>query len=56
MHIIEEMDSELKQLYKVIADAKSVIELQSSTILHLQEQVKELEQKTSKQPTVIHDK
>ena len=56
MHIIEEMDSELKELYKAIADAKSVIELQSGTILKLQEQVKELEKKVTKQPTVIHDK
>lgn len=53
---IDGQAKELKELYKVIADAKSVIELQSWTILHLQEQVKELEQKTSKQPTVIHDK
>ena len=53
---ISEQKSELKELYKAIADAKSVIELQSGTILKLQEQVKELEKKVTKQPTVIHDK
>lgn len=53
---IQKNKSELKELYKAIADAKSVIELQSGTILKLQEQVKELEKKVTKQPTVIHDK
>ena len=53
---IDEQAKELKELYKAIADAKSVIELQSGTILKLQEQVKELEKKATKQPTVIHDK
>ena len=53
---IQKNKSEIKELYKAIADAKSVIELQSGTILKLQEQVKELEKKVTKQPTVIHDK
>ena len=53
---IQKNKSELKELYKAIADAKSVIELQSGTILKLQEQVKELEKKTTKQPMVFHDK
>lgn len=53
---IQKNKSEISQLYKAIADAKNVIELQSGTILKLQEQVKELEKKATKQPTVIHDK
>ena len=53
---IENQNKEISQLYKAIADAKNVIELQSGTILKLQEQVKELEKKATKQPTVIHDK
>lgn len=53
---LSEQGSELKELYKAIADAKSVIEMQSGTILKLQEQVKLLEKKATKQPTVFHDK
>lgn len=53
---LSEQGSELKELYKAIADAKSVIEMQSGTILKLQEQVKLLEKKTTKQPMVFHDK
>lgn len=53
---INENKSELKELYKVIADAKTTIETLSWTILHLQEQVKLLEKKTTKQPMVFHDK
>lgn len=51
-----ETRSELKELYKAISDAKNTIELQNWIILKLQEQVKKLEQKTSKQPMVFHDK
>ena len=53
---LSEQGSDLKELYKAIADAKSVIEMQSGTILKLQEQVKLLEKKATKQPTVFHDK
>ena len=53
---LSEQGSELKELYKAIADAKNVIEMQSGTILKLQEQVKLLEKKTTKQPMVFHDK
>lgn len=53
---INENKSELKELYKAIADAKTTIETLSWTILHLQEQVKLLEKKTTKQPMVFHDK
>ena len=53
---IQKNKSEISQLYKVIADAKTTVETLSWTILHLQEQVKELEKKVTKQPTVIHDK
>lgn len=50
---IENQNKEISQLYKVIADAKTMIETQSGTILHLQDKVKELEKKTSKQPMVF---
>lgn len=53
---LSEQKSDLKELYKAIADAKNTIELQNGTILKLQEQVKLLEKKATKQPTVIHDK
>lgn len=53
---INENKSELKELYKAIADAKTTIETLSWTILHLQEQVKLLEKNTTKQPMVFHDK
>lgn len=53
---INENNSDLKELYKAIADAKTTIETLSGTILHLQEQVKFLEKKVTKQPRVIHDK
>ena len=53
---INENKSELKELYKVIADAKTTIETLSWTILHLQEQVKLLEKKATKQPMVFRDK
>lgn len=53
---IQKNKSELKELYKAIADAKNTIEIQNWTILRLQEQVKLLEKKVTKQPTVIHDK
>lgn len=53
---IQKNKSELKELYKAIADAKNTIEIQNWTILRLQEQVKELEKKVTKQPMVFHDK
>ena len=53
---LEENKSEIKSLYKVIADAKAMIETQSGTILHLQDKVKELEKKITKQPMVFSDK
>ena len=53
---INENKSEMKSLYKAIADAKTTIETLGGTILHLQEQVKLLEKRATKQPMVIHDK
>ena len=53
---IQKNKSELKELYKAIADAKTTIETLSWTILKLQEQVKLLEKKATKQPMVFHDK
>ena len=53
---IQKNKSEISQLYKVIADAKTTVETLSGTILFLQDKVKELEKKTTKQPSVFHDK
>ena len=53
---IENQNKEISQLYKVIADAKTTIETQSGTILHLQDKLKEIEKKLTKQPMVYSDK
>lgn len=53
---IEEDKSEIKQLYKVIADLKTTAETLSGTILHLQEQTSLIQKKITKQPMVFHDK
>ena len=53
---IEEDKSEIKSLYKVIADLKTMVETQSGTIIHLQEEMKLIQKKITKQPTIIHDK
>ena len=53
---IDSQNKEISQLYKAIADLKTMIETQSGTILHLQEKVKELEKKITKQPSVYSDK
>ena len=53
---IEENKSEIKSLYKVIADLKTTVETLSGTILHLQEQTSLIQKKITKQPMVFHDK
>ena len=53
---IEEDKSEIKSLYKVIADLKTTVETLSGTILHLQEQTSLIQRKITKQPMVFHDK
>ena len=53
---ILEQGTELKELYKVIADLKTTVETLSGTILHLQEQTSLIQKKITKQPTIIHDK
>ncbi len=53
---IEEDKSEIKSLYKVIADLKTTVETLSGTILHLQERTSLISKKTAKQPSVFHDK
>lgn len=47
---------EINSLYKIIADLKTTVETLSGTILHLQEQTRLIQQKITKQPTIIHDK
>ena len=53
---IEEDKSEIKSLYKVIADLKTTVETLSGTIIHLQERTSLISKKTAKQPSVFHDK
>lgn len=53
---IEEDKSEIKQLYKVIADLKTTVETLSGTILHMQDEMKLIQKKLTKQPMVFHDK
>lgn len=53
---LEENKSEIKSLYKVIADLKTTVETLSGTIIHLQEQTSQISKKITKQPTIIHDK
>lgn len=53
---IEEEKSEIRQLYKVIADLKTTVETLSGTILHLQDEMKLIQKKITKQPMVFHDK
>jgi predicted RNase H-like nuclease (RuvC/YqgF family) len=53
---LEEERSERRELLKEVATLKSMVELQNWTILRMQEQVKLLEKKTTKQPSVFHDK
>jgi hypothetical protein len=53
---IDSQSEEISQLYKVIADAKTMIETQSGTILQLQEGMKLIQKKITKQPMVFQDK
>lgn len=53
---IEEDKSEIKSLYKVIADLKTTVETLSGTIIHLQEQTSLIQKKLTKVPRVFHDK
>ena len=53
---IENQNKEIWDLYKVIADLKTTVETQSGTILHLQEEMKLIQKKITKQPMVFHDK
>jgi predicted RNase H-like nuclease (RuvC/YqgF family) len=53
---LEENKSEIKSLYKVIADLKTTVETLSGAILHLQEQTSLIQKKITKQPMVFHDK
>lgn len=53
---IQNQNKEISSLWKVIAEQKTTIEILSSTILQLQEAVKLIDKKLTKQPTVIHDK
>jgi septal ring factor EnvC (AmiA/AmiB activator) len=53
---IKKQDEEISQLYKVIADAKTMIETQSGTILSMSDSIRNLQKKLSKQPMVYSDK
>jgi len=47
---------EINSLCKVIADLKTTVETLSWTILHLQDEMKLIQKKITKQPMVFHDK
>lgn len=53
---IWKQNEEISSLYKVIADLKTTVETLSGTILHLQDWIKLIQKKLTKEPTVIHDK
>lgn len=53
---LEEKEKEISSLYKVIADLKTTVETLSGTILHLQDEMKLIQKKITKQPMVFHDK
>jgi septal ring factor EnvC (AmiA/AmiB activator) len=53
---IDSQNEEIKSLYKVIADLKTTVETLSGTILHLQDEMKLIQKKITKQPMVFHDK
>ena len=53
---IDRKDVNIKELYKVIADLKTTVETLSGTILHLQDEMKLIQKKITKQPMVFHDK
>lgn len=52
----EQLFKERDALLKEVATLKTMVEMQSGTILFLQDKVKELEKKVTKQPSVFHDK
>lgn len=53
---IDSQNKEISSLYKVIADLKTTVETLSGTILHLQDEMKLIQKKITKQPMVFHDK
>ena len=53
---IENQNKEISSLYKVIADLKTTVETLSGTIIHLQDEMKLIQKKITKQPMVFHDK
>ena len=53
---LEEERSERRELLKEVATLKSMVELQNWTILHLQDEMKLIQKKMTKQPMVFHDK
>lgn len=53
---LENLSKENKELIKVVADQKTMIEMLSGTLSSMQDVMKLMQQKLAKQPTVIHDK
>lgn len=53
---IENQNKEISSLYKVIADLKTTVETLSGTILHLQDEMKLIQKKITKQPMVFSDR
>jgi len=53
---LQEKEKDIQSLLKLIADLKMVQDTHSWAILHLQDSTKQISQKITKQPIVIHDK
>ena len=53
---IQEKDKDIQSLLKLIADLKMVQDTHSWAIIQLQDATKQISQKITKQPIVIHDK
>jgi len=53
---LAEKERDIQSLLKLIADLKTVQDMHSGTIIQLQEATKQISQKITKQPIVIHDK
>lgn len=53
---LQEKERDIQSLLKLMADLKTVQEMHSATILQLQELMRQISIKVTKQPVVIHDK
>jgi hypothetical protein len=52
---LEEEKKEKKEMYKMIADLKTTVETLSGTILHMQDEMRLIQKKITKQPMIFSD-